>query len=156
MATFGDGGDDGRVPEDAPAVDFAQYRARRARMRLLELLDALVVAMERRDLQGVWDVLDEDEALRWFPTGVREEALVIARLPRAALRAPLQVYRFYHQLRQLGDEPLDVTGDPRQLALDLAPPGEANPTIAFPDRPTAPPDDPHHGGGADHRRSGSR
>jgi hypothetical protein len=154
MATSGSGGDDGRVSGDAPAVDFAQYRARRVRMRLLELLDTLVVAMERRDLQTVWDVLDEEEALRWFPAGVREEAVVIARLSPTSLRAPLRTYHFYHQLRQLGDEPLDLANDPHQLALDLAP-RTANPVISFRDRP-APPDDPHRGGGADRRRSGSQ
>jgi hypothetical protein len=156
MATTGNGGEDGRVPRDAPAVDFAQYRARRVRLRLLELLDALVVAMERRDLQTVWDVLDEEDAVRGFPAGVRAEALAIARLSRSSLRAPLHAYRFYHQLEQLGDEPLDLSDDPRQLALDLAPPGTARPVIAFPERPTAPPDDPHRGGGADRRRSGWR
>jgi hypothetical protein len=155
MATPGNGGDDARAPTDALAVDFAQYRARRVRMRLLELLDTLVVAMERRDIQTVWDVLDEDEAVRWFPADVRGEAVTIARLSRSSLRAPLRVYRFYYQLRQLGDEPLDLASDPRQLGLDLAPPGTARPTIPFQDRPTAPPDDPHRGG-TDRRRSGSR
>ena len=156
MTTLANGGDDGRGSADAPTVDFAQYRARRLRMRLLELIDTLVVAMERRDVQTVWDVLDEEEAMRCFPAGVREEALLIAGLPSSSLRAPVRVYRYYHQLQQLGDEPLDLAGDPRQLALDLAPPGVGRPVITFPDRPTAPPDDPRRGGGADHRRSGSR
>ena len=156
MATNEHGWDAGRAPGDAPSFDFAQYRARRVRMRLLELLDALVVAMERRDLQAVWDVLDEEEALRWIPAAVREEALTMARLSPTSLRAPVRVYRFYHQLQQLGDELLDLAGDPQQLALDLASPGTARPVISFPDRPTAPPDDPRRGGGADHRRSGSR
>lgn len=147
--------DDGHLPPDSPAVDFAQYRARRLRVRLLDLLDALIVAMERRDLQAVWDVLDEDEAIRWFPAGMREEALTIARLPSTSLRAPLRTYRYHHQLQQLASEPLEMTGDVRQLALDLEPSGSARPTLSFPDRPTAPPDDPRRGGG-DRRRSGSR
>ena len=156
MSTNDDRAEDGGAPDDAPAVDFAQFRARRIRMRLLELLDTLVVAMERRDVQTVWDELDVEEAVRWFPAGVREEALTVAGLPRASLRAPLRVYRFHHQLQQLGDEPLDLTGDPMQLAFDLGPPGATRPAIPFPERPTAPPDDPRRGGGADHRRSGSR
>jgi hypothetical protein len=139
MATTKDGGDDGREPPHAPAVDFAQYRARRVRMRLLELLDALVVAIERRDLQSVWDVLDEEEAARWFPAGLREEAVAIARLSPSSLRAPVRVYRYYHQLQQLGDEPLDLEGDPRQLSLELGPPATGRP-----------------GGAVDRRRTGSR
>ncbi len=145
--------DDGHAFGEAPAVDFAQYRARRLRVRLLELLDALVVAMEQRDLQAVWDVLDEEEAIRWFPSGLREEALVIARLPKASLRAPMRVYRFYHQVQQLGAEPLALVDDPTQLALDFAP---ARPALVFPEQPTAPPDQPRRGGGSDTRRSGSR
>jgi hypothetical protein len=123
MATTDNGGGDERFSSQAPAVDFAQYRARRLRLRLLDLLDALIIAMERRDLQAVWDVLDEEEAIRWFPAIVREEALMIARLPSASLRAPINTYRHYHQLQQLAAEPLEQTDDPRQLALDLAPPG---------------------------------
>lgn len=156
MPTNDDGADDGRAAADAPTVDFAQYRARRIRMRLLELLDGLVVAMERRDRQTVWDLLDVEEAVRWFPAGVREEALTVVGLPRASLRAPIRVYRFYHQLQQLGDEPLDLTGDPRQLALDLGAPATTRPVIPFPEQSQAPPDDPRRGGGADRRRSGSR
>jgi hypothetical protein len=110
----GGGTDDG-----SPTVDFTQYRARRKRLRLLDLLDALIIAMERRDLQAVWDVLDEEEALRAFPAGVREEALTMARLPVGSLRAPLRTYQFYHQLQQLADETLSSPGDPTQLALDL-------------------------------------
>jgi hypothetical protein len=148
-------GDDGRLPPESPAVDFAQYRARRLRVRLLDLLDALIVAIERRDLQAVWDVLDEDEAVRWFAAGLREEALTIARLPSTSLRAPLRIYRYYHQLLQLADEPLEVTGDSRQLALELEPPDARLAVLPFPDHPHAPNDDPRRGGG-DRRRSGSR
>jgi hypothetical protein len=155
MATPDEGAGDGRGLGDAPTVNFAQYRARRLRMRLLELLDVLIVAMERRDLQSVWDVLDEEDAVRWFPSGVREEAATIARLARSSLRAPVRVFRFYHQLQQLDDEPLDLAGDPHQLALDLAATDPAHRAIPFPDRPSAPPDDPRHGGG-DRRRSGGQ
>lgn len=156
MVTTDDGGDDGPLFNEAPAVDFARYRARRLRMRLLDLLDALIVAMERRELQTVWDLLDEEDAVRWFPNGLRQEALAIARLPHTSLRAPIRTYQFYHQLQQLAGEPLEETADPRQLTLDLANPGSARPALSFPDMSSAPPDDPRHGGGTDHRRSGSR
>ncbi len=155
MATIENGGDDGTRERDASSVDFAQYRARRLRLRVLDLLDALIVAMERRDPQAVWDVLDEEEAVRWLPDAVRQEALVIARLPAASLRAPMRTYRFYHQIQQLADEILPLSDEAQQLQLDLAP-GESRPAIPFPDRPSAPPDDPWHDGGTGHRRSGSR
>jgi hypothetical protein len=122
-----DGGGD--VDEGAPTVDFTQYRARRKRLRLFDLLDALIIAMERRDLQAVWDVLDEEEALRAFPAGVREEALMMARLPVGSLRAPLRTYQFYHQLQQLADETLSPPGDPSQLVLDLTSRREGPPDL---------------------------
>ncbi len=103
----------------AAPLDFSRYRARRIRERLLILLDALVVAIERRDLQAVWDVLDEGDACRCFPPAVREEALVIAGLPRTARRPPVRLYRYYHVLRQLDDAPTPSTGDENQLTLDL-------------------------------------
>ena len=153
MATT-DLGDDGGPSPESPAVDFAQYRARRLRVRLLGLLDRLIVAVERRDVQGVWDVLDEEDAVRWFASGLREEAVAIARLPATSLRAPLRIYRFYHHIVQLGAEPLERAGETPQLSLDLdlAEPGQ--PALAFPD-PPAPKNDPGRGGG-DRRRSGSR
>jgi hypothetical protein len=107
----------------------------------------------------VWDVFDEEEARRYFPAALREEALTIMRLPIASFRAPVRLFRFYHQLRQLGDEPLEPVGDPRQLGLDLGPSDDiqlARRALPFPDRHREPPDDPSRGGGADRRRSGSR
>ena len=150
------GDHDGRSFEGTPAVDFAQYRARRVRAQLLDLLDALIVAIERRDVDAVVGVLDDEEAERWFPNGIREEALAIARLPSAALRAPMRVYRYYHQLQQLGQEAIELTHDPRQLSLDLlpaAPPLAAN---RFAESSTAPPDAPRSDDGPGRRRSGSR
>jgi hypothetical protein len=155
MVTIDDEGDRGLASSDAP-VDFAQYRARRHRLRLLDLLDALIVAMERRDVQAVWDLLDEEDAVRSFPAGVRQEALMMARLPHGSLRAPIRAYEFYHQLQQLAGEPMPAAGDPHQLSLGLASPAGERASIPFPDRTTAPPDDPRRGGGADRRRSGSR
>lgn len=141
-------------------LDFSQYRARRVRRRLLELLDTLVVAIEQRDLQLVWDVLDEEEACRCFPPGIREEALVIARMPSTSFRAPIRLYRYYHLLRQLGDEPLGVIGDPRQLPLDLDAPASAEsssrPAIDLTERRSTPPESPRTGGGSSRRSSGSR
>jgi hypothetical protein len=150
-----DDGDRGDASGDAPTVDFAQYRARRHRLRLLDLLDSLIIAMERRDEQAVWDLLDEEDVVRSFPSGVRQEALLMSRLPRGSVRAPIRAYEFYHQLQQLADEPMQLA-DPRQLSLDFAAPGMERGFISFPARPTAPPDDPRHGGGTDRRRSGSR
>jgi hypothetical protein len=156
MVTIDEDGDRGDASGDAPTVDFAQYRARRHRMRLLDLLDALIAAMERRDVQAVWDLLDEEDAVRSFPAGLRQEALMMARLPRGSMRAPIRAYEFYHQLQQLADEPMPQLGDPRQLTLDFTPLAEDGGSIPFPDRTSAPPDDPRRGGGTDRRRSGSR
>jgi hypothetical protein len=156
MVTIDDEGDRGGASGDAPTVDFAQYRARRHRMRLLDLLDALIAAMERRDGQAVWDLLDEEDVVRSFPAGVRQEALLMVRLPRGSLRAPIRAYEFYHQLQQLADEPMPQVDDPRQLSLDLTSFAGEGGSLPFPDRTSAPPDDPRRGGGADRRRSGSR
>jgi hypothetical protein len=140
----------------ATTLDLSRFRARRIRQRLLALLDALIAAIERRDLQAVWDVLDESAACRCFPPAVREEALVIAGLPQAVLRPPARLYRYYHMLTQLGDEPVEHESDPDQLAIAL-PDEENGPEsvreIAFPDHR------PPGGGprsGPDRRRSGSR
>lgn len=150
-------------PEPAPVarpgetLDFSRYRARKIRTRLLALLEDLLAAVERRDLPGVWDVLDESEACRCFPPAVREEALVIARLPATSFRAPMRLYRYYHLLRQLGDEPEPAQADPQQLDMPLdsgAIAREAETTSRNgSDRPGG--RGPHHDG-AGHRRSGSR
>jgi hypothetical protein len=120
MVTIDDDGDRGDASGDSPTFDFALYRARRLRLRLLDLLDALIVAMERRDVQAVRDLLDEEDVVRSFPSGVRQEALVMSRLPRGSVRAPIRAYEFYHQLQQLADEPTPQLADPGQLSLDLA------------------------------------
>ena len=156
MAPIDHDDDRGGAPENAPTVDFAQYRARRHRLRLLDLLDALIIAMERRDAQAVCDVLDDEDVVRAFPSGVRQEALMMARLPRGSLRAPIRAHEFYHQLQQLADEPMPQLDDPRQLSLDLGASLVVRTPIPFPSRSSAPPDDPRHGGGTDRRQSGSR
>ena len=107
-------------------LDFSRYRARRIRERLIVLLDALVAAVERRDLQSVWDVLDETDACRCFPPAVREEALVLAGLPKTVHRPPVRLYRYYHMLHQLGDEPLEPPTDADQLSMPLSE-GEPSP-----------------------------
>ena len=120
--------DDPRVPgRGAAALDFSRYRARRLRTRLLELLDALAGAIERRDPGGVWEVLDETDACRSLPPAVREEALLIAGMPPTSMRAPVRLYRYYHMLQQLGDEPGEMSGDPDQLRIALEIEGDALP-----------------------------
>ena len=150
------GGDDGRSSGGTPAVDFVQYRARRVRTQLLELLDALIVATEHRDVAAVLRLLDDDAAERWFPSGLREEALSIAQLPAAAFRAPMRVYRYYHQLRQLGEEAIELTHDPRQLSLDLLPASSQPSANRRAETFSATPESPRSDGGPGRRRSGSR
>jgi hypothetical protein len=152
--------------EGATTLDFSRFRARRIRERLLGLLDDLIVAIERRDLNAVWSVLDADDACRCFPAGVREEALVISQMPSVSFRAPMRLYRYYHLLTRLGDEPLEVAQDPAQLVIDLGcergpSPSPISPTpvreLRFPERSS--PDGPREGpqdGGSHRRRSGSR
>ena len=87
----------------ATTYDFSRYRARRIRERLLGLLDALHIAIERRDLGAVWTVLDEADACRCFPPAVREEALALAQLPSTSLpraAATLSLSPSAHQARR--------------------------------------------------------
>jgi hypothetical protein len=109
----------GQGSDDAPSLDFQRFRARRVRARIGALLEDLEIAIGRRDLQAVWDVLDEATSMRCFPPGVREEALMIARMPKDSHRAPIKLYRFHEQLQRLDDEPLEW-GDPQQLDLPIS------------------------------------
>ncbi|MFL5619635.1 MAG: hypothetical protein ACJ79A_14730 [Gemmatimonadaceae bacterium] len=102
-------------------VDLAHYRAKRMRHRLLLVVERLLRGIEQRDVERVWALLDEPEAYRCIPSNVRQEALMLAQLPRTSLRAPMRLYRFQYLLRRLGDEPLDQPFDPSQLALELTP-----------------------------------
>jgi hypothetical protein len=139
----------------ATTYDFAQFRARRIRERLIVLLDSLAAAIDRRDLAAIWRVLDTGDACRCFPPGLREEALTIVRLPMGTHRVPLRLYRYQHLLTQLGDETIEIACDPARLAADSAPLDRTSTARAlwFSRRPL--PDDGPDSGGS-RRRSGSR
>ena len=156
--------DDTGADGGAPALDLTRYRARRIRERLLLNVERLLRAVQQRDVDRVWKLLDDAEAYRCIPANVREEALVMSQLPRTSLRAPIRIYRFQYLLSRLDDEPLDAldsTPEQQQLALDLTPlppPVLAGPSrvreLAFRDRRSP------HGGtprrGPDRRRAESR
>lgn len=144
----------------AQTVDLARYRAKRMRQRLLLVVERLLRAIEQRDLERVWTLLDDPEAYRCVPANVREEALMMAQLPRGSLRAPVRLYRYQYLLRRLADDPLEEAIDPAQLALDFTapPPDTMRPTsvreLAFRDRRSPHGGPPRRGG--DRRRTGSR
>src|SRR5919107_3468971 len=118
MSTVDDGTrDDG----GAQTVDLAHYRAKRMRHRLLLVTERLLRAIEQRDAERVWRLLDDPEAYRCIPSNVREEALTMVQAPRTSLRAPVRLYRFQYLLRRLGDAPLGESFDESQLALDFTP-----------------------------------
>ena len=122
MSTVDDGiRDDGGTQ----TVDLAHYRAKRMRHRLLLVVDRLLRAIEQRDADRAWRLLDDPEAYRCIPSNVREEALTMAQAPRTSLRAPVRLYRFQYLLHRLGDEPfVEAFGeslDTSQLALELTP-----------------------------------
>ena len=89
---------------------------------LAELYDAI---RDRNELR-VHVLLRGPEAGR-IPAAVREEALVMVRLPAASMRAPMQLLMFLHRMEQLAlDEgPQDDHGesasfhDPDQLEIPL-------------------------------------
>ena len=141
-------------------VDLARYRAKRMRQRLLLVVERLLRAIEQRDAERVWLLLDDPEAYRCIPSNVREEALMMTQLPRRSLRAPVRLYRYQYLLRRLGDDPLDASIDQTQLALDFTPPPPATerPTsvreLAFRDRRSPQGGPPRRG--RDRRRTGSR
>ena len=102
-------------------VDLAHHRAKRMRQRLLLVVERLLHAIEQRDAERVWMLLDDPEAYRCIPSNVREEALAMAQLPGTSLRAPVRLYRYQYLLRRLSDDPLDQVIDASQLALELTP-----------------------------------
>ena len=48
-------------------VDLARYRAKRMRQRLLLVVERLLRAIEQRDAERVWMLLDDPEAYRCIP-----------------------------------------------------------------------------------------
>lgn len=90
---------------------------------LAELYDAI---RDRNELR-VHLLLRAPEARR-VPVEVRDEALVMVRLPAASMRAPMQLLTFLHRMEQLAlDEESRSDGpdessyqDPDQLDLPLS------------------------------------
>ena len=129
---------------DATTVDLARYRALRMRERLLRIVNGMLAAIERRDVDRLVALLDDPEAYRCIPARVREEAIAVAQQPEGSLRAPIRLYRYQYLLFRLSDEPLESPLDPSQFALMFASgpayhPPRAKPTpvreLAFADRP---------------------
>jgi hypothetical protein len=118
---------------DATTVDLARYRALRMRERLLRIVNGMLAAIERRDVDRLVALLDDPEAYRCIPARVREEAIAVAQQPEGSLRAPIRLYRYQYLLFRLSDEPLESPLDPSQLALMFA----SDPTSDTPrDKPT--------------------
>ena len=124
--------DEIRDDDGTQTVDLARYRAKRMRHRLVLVVERLLRAIDQRDPERVWMLLDDPEAYRCIPSNVREEALMMAQLPHGSLRAPVRLYRYQYLLGRLGDEPLDepfdlsfdqshLVIDPSQVAIDFAP-----------------------------------
>jgi hypothetical protein len=117
--------DDIRDDGGTQTVDLARYRAKRMRHRLALIVERLLRAIDQRDVERVWRLLDDPEAYRCIPANVREEALMMAQLPHTSLRAPMRLYRYQHLLHRLGDdsldEPFDLSLDQSQLAIDFTP-----------------------------------
>jgi hypothetical protein len=90
--------DDIRDDDGTQTVDLARYRAKRMRDRLSLIVDRLLRAIDQRDPERVWALLDDPEAYRCIPSNVREEALTMAQLPRTSLRAPVRLYRYQYLL----------------------------------------------------------
>jgi hypothetical protein len=118
-----------------------------------------VRAIEQRDVERVWYLLDDPEAYRCIPANVREEALMMAQLPARSLRAPVRLFRFQYLLRRLGDESPEAQADQSQLALDFTPapiPVRATGTRELPFLDRRSPNGGPPRRGRDRRRTGSR
>ena len=151
--------DDIRDDDGTQTVDLAHYRAKRMRHRLLLVVGRLLEAIEQRDAERVWRLLDDPEAYRCIPSNVREEALMIAQASRTSLRAPVRLYRFQYLLRRLGDEPFGESFDESQLALDFTPAPLTERAAGgreLPFRERRAPDGGPRRRGRDRRRTGSR
>ena len=68
------------------------------RRRLVEIEQALT----RRDAMRVTALLRKRTATH-MPREVREELLLLSRMPRESLRAPIQFLRFQHRMTQLAE-----------------------------------------------------
>ena len=151
-----------RAEGGTQTVDLAHYRAKRMRQRLLLVVERLMRAIQQRNAERVWAILDDPEAYRYLPSNVREEAIMLAQLPSASLRAPVRLFRYQYLLQRLGDEVLGLAEEQQtQLALDLAPAHVAGParTSTVRELPFGERRAPHGGprrGGRDRRRAGSR
>ena len=159
-AMIGADGDMGASAE-TPTLDLTRYRARRVRERLLAVAERLLRAIDQRNAERVWAILDDPEAYRFIPANVREEAIMLSQLPSAALRAPVRLYRYQYLLQRLDDEAFVGVEEDPQLALDLAPatvPVNGKPTAVreLPFRERRSPDGGPRRGGRDRRRAGSR
>ena len=150
-----------RAEGGTQTVDLAHYRAKRIRQRLMLVVERLLRAIEQRNVERVWAILDDPEAYRYIPANVREEAIVLAQLPSTSLRAPVRLFRYHYLLQRMGDETHELAEEQTQLALDLAPTsvtGSARPTavreLSFRERRS--PDGGPRRGGRDRRRAGSR
>ena len=159
--------DDIRDDGGTQTVDLARYRAKRMRHRLALIVERLLRAIDQRDAERVWMLLDDPEAYRCIPSNVREEALTMARLPHTSLRAPVRLYRYQYLLHRLGDDPLeepfDQSLDESQLAIDFTPTPITTPVtrrsaggreLLFRDRRS--PDGGPPRRGRDRRRTGAR
>ena len=150
-----------RAEGGTQTVDLAHYRAKRMRQRLLLVVERLMRAIEQRNAGRVWAILDDPEAYRYIPANVREEAIMLAQLPGASLRAPVRLFRYQYLLERLGDDTLGFAEEQTQLALDLAPVSVSGParTSTVRELPFGERRSPHGGprrGGRDRRRAGSR
>jgi hypothetical protein len=157
---FGVEGDSGACGE-TPTLDLTRYRARRMRERLLLTVERLFRAIDQRNADRVWAILDDPEAYRFIPANVREEALMLSQQPRSSMRAPVRLYRFQYLLQRLDDEALAEVQEDAQLALDLAParaPLRVQRTAVreLPFRERRSPDGGPRRDGRDRRRAGSR
>lgn len=146
---------------DTTTLDLTRFRARRMRERLLLVSERLLRAIDQRNAERVWAILDDPEAYRYLPANVREEAIMLSQLPSASLRAPVRLYRYQYLLQRLDDDAFVGAEEDPQLALDLTPatvPVNGKPTavreLQFRERRS--PDDGPRRGGRDRRRAGSR
>jgi hypothetical protein len=90
----------------------------------LEYLDEIALALTERNWMRMSTLLRKRVATH-LPREIREELLMISRLPRESLRAPVQFLRFQHRMVQLAlaGEPMPTAQT--ELALEPKPHGGA-------------------------------